>query len=169
MWEGLTWGMTRRQAAARLPAIREYTLALPHGRSAHVFGMPNYTVYGCPAKVALRFRKRRLNDINFDFELDDPKYWTCDTTVAADLRAAYGNPASLEVENGRLFRIQRGTWLAPNAQIYFHAITEVLADGHPTLLELSVTFLPRVTPPGGAISAGNNPATPALPVSTRRR
>jgi hypothetical protein len=147
--------MTRHDVATRLPGVRDYSVDLGHGRSARLFGVPSIPVSGCPAKLVLQFKQRKLSNINLDFQLDDAKFATCDEAIARDLRAAYGKPATWEVEDGRMFRIQRGTWLSPTSEIYFHAISETLSGAKTMLLELSVTYLPRLAAAEGKLSAGD--------------
>ncbi len=145
VWQGLEWGMTKQDVVAHLPGARDYTLSLGHRKEAHLFGVPSYQVSGCLAKIVLQFKDKRLSNINLDFQFGDPKYGKCDAVVAHGLRAAYGKPVSFEAVDSHLFHIERGKWLSPTADIYYHSISEIKLRHDMLPLELSVTYMPRMT------------------------
>lgn len=147
-WEGLSWGMTKQEIAARLPAAREYSVDFGNSREEHLFGIPNYQVAGCPAKLAFQFKNDKLDHITLDFALNDPRSGRCEGEVAQDLTRRYGKPVSFEVQRKDPLHIERGEWLSAAARINYHAMSARIGRDGALPLELSVTYLPRQT--GGA-------------------
>jgi hypothetical protein len=141
VWEGLAWGMTRKEIVAQVPQAKDYTVRFGKQKAATFFGIQDYDLDGCPAQVTFLLPRGHLTHILLSFETA-AQYRHCENDVIRNLSRKYGRPVATERQRREKVAIRSEHWMTAEAQIHCDAMSVVLTPSDAALIALTVTYLP---------------------------